>query len=103
MNVGPLSLGSGSQTHSHFQKMRACHRTHRLRTAVALRYSPIKPSATMFNTKDISIFCPQSTRMCFVWSSEQTANISLHNVNLCFYNQEGVCLLCGTNRIIRWL
>ena len=26
-------------------------------------------------------FCPQSIFMCFVWISEQTAIISLHNIN----------------------
>ena len=38
--------------------------------------------------------------MCFVWISEQTAIISLYNINwLFFYNRDAVCLLRGTDWI----
>ena len=36
-----------------------------------------------------STFCPHSVFMCFVWISEQTAIISLYNINwLVFYNRD---------------
>jgi len=37
----------------------------------------VPPGLTLKN----STFCPHSTFMCFVWISEQTAIISLHNIN----------------------
>jgi hypothetical protein len=56
-----------------------------------------------------STFCPHSEFMCFVWISEQTAIISLYNINWlvcitetgsvycavrtgCLYNQDGLCI-----------
>ena len=33
------------------------------------------------DTSKNSTFCPHTVFMCFVWISEQTANISLHNIN----------------------
>jgi len=45
-------------------------------------------------TLDNSTFCPHSVFMCFVWISEQTAIISLYNINWLVY---GVCLLRGTD------
>jgi len=44
-----------------------------------------------------STFCPHTVFMCFVWISEQTAIISLNNVQLLVYNRDGVCLLRGTD------
>jgi len=35
--------------------------------------------------------------MCFVWISEQTAIISLYNINGTFHNRDGECLLRGTD------
>ena len=35
--------------------------------------------------------------MCFVWISEQTAIISLYNINCLFFITELVCLLRGTD------
>jgi len=32
-------------------------------------------------TITICEFCPDSVSMCFVWISEQTAFVSLHNIN----------------------
>ena len=45
-----------------------------------------------------STFCPHSVFTCFVWISEQTAIISLCNINwLVLYNPDAVCLLRGTD------
>ena len=45
-----------------------------------------------------STFCPHTVFMCFVWIWEQTAIISLYNINwLVFYNRDAVCLLRGTD------
>ena len=44
-----------------------------------------------------STFCPQSVFMCFVWISEQTAIISLYNINWLVYITETECLLRGTD------
>ena len=41
------------------------------------RLIPLKPSGYYTN----STFCPHSVFMCFVWIWEQTAIISLHNIN----------------------
>jgi hypothetical protein len=38
--------------------------------------------------------------MCFVWISEQTAIISLYSIDW-FYNTDGVCLLRGTDWILK--
>jgi hypothetical protein len=36
--------------------------------------------------------------MCFLWMSEQTATLALHDINRSdSYNRGGVCLLCGTH------
>jgi hypothetical protein len=49
-------------------------------------------------TSNNSTFCPHSVFMCFVWISEQTAIISLYNINwLVSCNPDGVCLLRGTD------
>ena len=42
-------------------------------------------------------FCPHYLYSYVVWISEQTAIISLYNINwLVFYNRDSVCLLRGT-------
>ena len=43
-----------------------------------------------------STFCPHTVFMCFVWISQQTAIISLYNIN-CFNTRDAVCLLRGTD------
>ena len=50
-----------------------------------------------------STFCPHSVFMCFVWIWEQTAIISLYNIDwlVGFCNWDGVCLLRGTFYILR--
>ena len=43
--------------------------------------SPMVTICTAISTFDNSTFCPRSVFMCFVWISEQTAIISLYNIN----------------------
>jgi len=42
-----------------------------------------------------STFCPHSVFMCFVWISEQTAIISLYNINWLVFITETVCVYCA--------
>jgi len=54
-------------------------------------------------TFNSSTFSPHSVFVCFVWLSEQTAIISLYNINwLVFYNPDGVFLLRGTDWVFKW-
>ena len=54
-------------------------------------------------TSNTSTFCPHTVFMCFVWISEQTAIISLHNINWpVFYNTDAVCSLRGTDWIFKY-
>ena len=53
------------------------------------------PLVTICNTSltfNDSTFCPHSVFMCFVWTSEQTAIISLYSINwlVCITETEGV-------------
>ena len=42
-----------------------------------------------------STFCPHSVFMCFVWIWEQTAIISLHNLNWLVFITETECVYCA--------
>jgi hypothetical protein len=42
-----------------------------------------------------STFCPHSVFMCFVWISEQTAIISLCNINWLVFITETECVYCA--------
>jgi len=42
-----------------------------------------------------STFCPHSIFMCFVWISEQTAIISLYNINWLVFIIETECVYCA--------
>ena len=42
-----------------------------------------------------STFCPHTVFMCFVWISEQTAIISLHNINLPVFITQMQCVYCA--------
>jgi len=42
-----------------------------------------------------STFCPHSVFMCFVWISEQTAIISLYNINSLVCITERECVYCA--------
>ena len=44
-------------------------------------YSPVVTVCTASLTFNNSTFCPHTVFMCFVWISEQTAIISLYNIN----------------------
>ena len=44
-------------------------------------YSPVVTICTASLTFNNSTFCPHTVFMCFVWISEQTATISLYNIN----------------------
>jgi hypothetical protein len=44
-----------------------------------------------------STFCSLSEFMCFVWISEQTAIISLYNINWLVFVTDAICLLRGTD------
>ena len=42
-----------------------------------------------------STVCPHSAFMCFVWISEQTAIISLYNINWLVFITETLCVYCA--------
>ena len=42
-----------------------------------------------------STFCPHSVFMCFVWISEQTAIISLYNINWLVFITQTECVYCA--------
>ena len=50
------------------------------------------PSSWTLNN---STFCPHSVFMCFVWISEQTAIISLYNINWLVCTTETQCVYCA--------
>jgi len=54
-------------------------------------------------TSGNSNFCPHSVFVCFVWIWEQTAIISLYNINWLVFITETECLLRGTDCIFRFL
>jgi hypothetical protein len=41
------------------------------------------------------MFCPHSVFMCFMWISEQTAIISLYNINWLVCIAETECVYCA--------
>ena len=41
-----------------------------------------------------SMFCPHTVFLCFVWISEQTAIISLYNINWLVFIRETECVFC---------
>jgi len=57
--------------------------------------SPLVTICTTYLTLNNSTFCPHSV---FIWIWEQTAIISLYNINwLVFYKRDEECLLRGTS------
>ena len=42
-----------------------------------------------------STFCPHRVFICFVWFSEQTAIISLYNINWLVFITETECFYCA--------
>ena len=57
------------------------------------RWNYLEPDLTFSN----STFCPLRVFLCFVWISEQTAIISLYNINWLVFVTERECLLRGTD------
>ena len=49
-----------------------------------------------------STFCPHSVFMCFVWISEQTAIISLYNINWLVCITETECVYCAVRTGYLW-
>ena len=56
----------------------------------------VPPSLTFNN----STFCPHTVFMCFVWISEQTAIISLYNINWLVFITETECVYCAVRTIL---
>jgi hypothetical protein len=81
------------------QQRRAVHFTTPLLLFVKSKFDLLKaqwllyvpPGVTLRN----STFCPHSVFMCFVWTSEQTANISLYNTNWLVFITETDCVYCA--------
>ena len=51
----------------------------------------VPPSLTLNN----STFCPHSVFVCFMWLAEQTAIISLYNINWLVFVTETECVYCA--------
>jgi len=64
-------------------------------------YSPVVTICTASLTFNISTFCLHCVFMCFVWISEQTAIISLHNINWLVFKTETQCVYCAV-RTVWW-
>ena len=60
-------------------------------------YSPVFTICTTSLTFNNSTFCPHNVFMCFVWIWEQTAILSLYNINWLVFIREKMCLLRGTD------
>ena len=58
-------------------------------------YSPVVTICTASLTFNNSTFCPHSVFMCFVWISEQTAIISLYNINWLVCITQTECVYCA--------
>ena len=58
-------------------------------------YSPVVTICTTSLTFNNSTFCPHSVFMCFMWISEQTAIISLYNINWLVFITETECVYCA--------
>jgi len=58
-------------------------------------YSTVVTICTASLTFSNSTFCPHSVFMCFVWISEQTAIISLYNINWLVFVTETESVYCS--------
>ena len=58
-------------------------------------YSPVVTICTASLTFNNSTFCPHTVFMCFVWIWEQTAIISLYNINWQVFITETQCVHCA--------
>jgi hypothetical protein len=86
-----------------------CTITDQLRVA-SININPLQPSGhhmyrtvvTICTTSlafNNSTFCPQSVFICFVWISEQTAIISLYNINCLVFITETECVYCAVRTV----
>jgi len=57
-------------------------------------YRTVVTICTASLTFSNSTFCPHTVFMCFVWISEQTAIISLYNINWLVFITETECVYC---------
>jgi len=60
-------------------------------------FKPLKVSVAAYTTLTLinSTFCPQTVFKCFVWISQQTATISLYNINWLVCITETECVYCA--------
>ena len=66
-----------------------------LRVNILNLQSPVVTICTTSLSLQNSTFCPHSVFMCFVWISEQTAIISLYNINLLVFINETESVYCA--------
>jgi hypothetical protein len=85
-----------------FQEERFVRKTTSVRRCVSsfqIRSYPLKAewllSVQQYVKCKNSTFCPHSVFMCFVWISEQTAIISLYNINWLVFITESECVYCA--------
>ena len=64
-------------------------------TICTASYSPVVTICTASLTLNNSTFCPHSVFLCFVWIWEQTAIISLYNINWLVCITESECVYCA--------
>ena len=57
--------------------------------------NPLGTSHTIGSQFKNSTFCPHTVFTCFVWISEQTAIVSLYNINWLFCITETECVYCA--------
>jgi hypothetical protein len=62
-------------------------------------YRPVVTMCTTNLTFNNSTFCPHTVFMCFVWISEQTAIISLYNINWLVCITETECVYCAVRTL----
>jgi len=58
-------------------------------------YHTVVTIGTTSLTFNSSMFCPHTVFVCFVWISEQTAIISLYNINWLVFVTEMECVYCA--------
>ena len=58
-------------------------------------YNPVVTIRTSSLTLNNSTFCPHTVFICFVWISEQTAIISLYNINWLVFITETASVYCA--------
>jgi len=54
-------------------------------------------------TLNTSTFCPHNVFMCFMWISEQTAIISVYNINWLVFITETECVYCAVRAVILYI